>query len=255
MKIFQQNCFFVLSLFLVVQCFSQKIKIKKEPFKIYQNQNVSTAPKVTDSSGKRIDNDIVIAYLKEGTHTLKLWDNANVAKGYYLHELTIDEKINFAANIDKLPKPRPSNSFEDGEKYIFIKTKDINGNKINTKKLLGKILVINYWFTNCAPCRDEIPKLNGLVKKYEGDSSVVFIAIALDDAYKIKLFLEENPFNYAIIDNGKYLADKDRVQNYPTNVVVDQEGKIHFHTSGLAPNTVHWIEKSISELKEKNIPK
>jgi hypothetical protein len=39
---------------------------------------------------------------------------------------------------------------------------------------------------------------------------------------------------------------------YPTHVIVDAEGKVYFHTSGLAVNTVYWINKSIKELLAKS---
>ncbi len=39
---------------------------------------------------------------------------------------------------------------------------------------------------------------------------------------------------------------------FPTNVVINQKGKVYFHTSGLTPGTAVWIKKSIEELKEKS---
>jgi hypothetical protein len=38
------------------------------------------------------------------------------------------------------------------------------------------------------------------------------------------------------------------VRLYPTHVILDTEGKVYFHTSGLAMNTIYWIKKSIKEL-------
>src|SRR5436853_6658072 len=55
---------------------------------------------------------------------------------------------------------------------------DLSGNKIQKKDLLGKVIVINFWFTSCQPCINEMPLLNNLVAAYK-DTNVVFIAPAL----------------------------------------------------------------------------
>ncbi|RYY64978.1 MAG: TlpA family protein disulfide reductase [Chitinophagaceae bacterium] len=132
-----------------------------------------------------------------------------------------------------------------------LSERDIFGDKVNSKTLKGKILVINFWFVGCAPCVQEIPELNKLVKDYERDSSIVFIAIALDKPWDIKDFLKKRPFYYKIIGDGRLTAKGYDVRAYPTNLVVSPEGKIYFHTAGYSGySTIHWIKKSIEELKE-----
>jgi len=79
----------------------------------------------------------------------------------------------------------------------------------------------------------------------------LFVGIALDAKNELQEFLEKTPFKYAIIDNGRFAADKFGIRFFPTHVIVDTEGKVYFHTSGLASNTVHWIKKSIEELLAK----
>src|SRR6185437_10738112 len=51
--------------------------------------------------------------------------------------------------------------------------KDINGNAISLQKLKGKPIVINFWFTACVPCIEEMPALNELKDKFK-NSDVVF---------------------------------------------------------------------------------
>jgi hypothetical protein len=72
--------------------------------------------------------------------------------------------------------------------------------------------------------------------------------VALDSKNDLEKFLKQFPFNYTIVDNGRWIADKYGIRFYPTHVIIDTEGKVYFHTSGLAPNTVYWIKKSIEEL-------
>ncbi len=176
----------------------------------------------------------------------------NADDSWNIHKTTAAEKNHLETLIQTMDKPVPSRSFSNGEAMYKIKTKDINGKTINTKELAGKIVVINYWFVNCPPCRAEIPELNKLVADYKNDSSVVFIGIALDNTDAIKEFLLDIPFDYQLVPDGRELNHSYDVNRYPTNVVIDREGKVYFHTSGFGLNTVYWIKKSIDEIKIKS---
>lgn len=150
---------------------------------------------------------------------------------------------------ETIPKPGESNFFKTGKSFSHFKTTDINGNKIDTKRLAGKIIVLNFWFIDCRPCIMEMPELNKLADSYRSDSSIVFIAIALDKKYELEQFLKNKSFGYTIIDNGRFLTGQYRINSFPTNVVVGQDGKVYFHSTGLSIGTVHWLRKSIEELK------
>lgn len=102
---------------------------------------------------------------------------------------------------------------------------------INTKKMEGDLIVYNFWFTTCAPCKAEIPKLNELKQKYKG-KNVHFIAVALDSEYKIATFLKTTPLYYDIIPEGRYISEKFDVTAYPTNIIVDKNGIIQFYETG-----------------------
>ena len=149
------------------------------------------------------------------------------------------------------PKPLPSNFFKTGERFKNFTSKDTGGNNINSAAFAGKIIVLNFWFIDCPPCRSEIPALNDLSESYKDDSSVIFIAVALDEKSRLKNFLAKNPFGYKMICNGRNIAAQYGISLFPTSLVVDQQGNITFHTTGLTNNTVPWIRKTIEDLKNK----
>ena len=122
----------------------------------------------------------------------------------------------------------------------------MHGTKYQLKQLIGKVVVLNFWFINCPPCRQEIPDLNDMVDSYKDNKDVVFIAIALDQRYDLEQFLKTSPYHYNIIDNGRYIASQYGVTLYPTHVVIDRTGKVLFHTSGLSGGTIPWLKKSIA---------
>ncbi len=150
-----------------------------------------------------------------------------------------------------MPKPKESNFFTTGKKLELSGSKDIYGNPVDLTNTKGKIVVLNFWFINCGPCRREMPDLNNLVDQFSGNPNVIFLGASLDAPNDIVNFLTNMPFKYTMLENGRSLASGFGVRFYPTHVVLDTEGKVYFHTSGLAPNTVYWVRKSINELLQK----
>ncbi len=118
-----------------------------------------------------------------------------------------------------------------GKKAKTFKDITIKQDKIDTKKIVGEIIVYNFWFTTCGPCKAEIPKLNKLKEKYKG-KNVHFIAVALDPEYTIIPFLTKTPFSYDIIADGRWITEMFDVTAYPTNIIVDQKGTIQFYEIG-----------------------
>jgi len=150
--------------------------------------------------------------------------------------------------LSALPKPRETGLFKTGEKIKSFGTNDIEGNKIDLKNLEGKIIVLNFWFINCAPCRIEMPDLNDLVDSFKTNQNIVFISIALDSREDLQNFLKTFFFKYRIIGDGGNIAAEYGIGSYPTHIILNREGKIFFQTSGLAMNTVYWLRRSIKEL-------
>jgi thiol-disulfide isomerase/thioredoxin len=200
---------------------------------------------VKDTSGNTIPYSIWTRLLLTGRYKIKNEKKEDVE--FIIVRLTDEE---YEKVLEKLPKPNESKYFRTGANFSHFKTTDINGNKINTKNLTGKIIVLNFWFINCPPCIMEMPELTKLSDTYKDDSSIVFFAIALDRKSEIEQFLKNSRFGYTIIDDGRFISNQYGIISYPTNVIIDQKGKVYFHTTGLSTSTVHWLKKSIEELKK-----
>jgi len=124
---------------------------------------------------------------------------------------------------------------------------DINGKSYNSDELIGKVVVINFWFVACKPCIMEIPDLNKLVESYK-NAEVVFIALALNSATELKDFIDKNPFVYNIVPDAMELANLFGVKEYPTHIIVDKNGKIVHAVSGLSASTIPIIKAFIDGL-------
>jgi thiol-disulfide isomerase/thioredoxin len=203
---------------------------------------------VKDSSGQLYPFDIWQALFMKGNYILKPEHPKEKNTAYFLVRISEEER---KVRLEKMPKPRPSNFFKNGKKVQLFKSEDLAGNKLDLTEAKGKIIVLNFWFINCKPCRMEIPDLNTLVDSFRNNEKVLFVGIALDDKDAINKFINTNPFRYTLVPAGNYIAGLYSVKSFPTHAVIDQEGKVYFHTTGLALNTVYWVEKSIRELLAK----
>ena len=67
---------------------------------------------------------------------------------------------------------------------------DENGKPQALKQWQGKVIVLNFWATWCPPCREEMPELSELNKKYQA-KNVVVLGVSTDDVPTIKKFTAE----------------------------------------------------------------
>lgn len=94
----------------------------------------------------------------------------------------------------------------------------------------GKVLVVNFWATWCAPCREEIPIFVKLQEKYR-TQGLQFIGISIDQADKTSEFSRNFGINYPsligtfdTIDISRQAGNK--AQALPYTVILDRKGKI-----------------------------
>jgi peroxiredoxin len=104
---------------------------------------------------------------------------------------------------------------------------DLDGNVYNKETTTNKIIVMNCWYVQCSPCVAEMPSLNQVVKQFEKDKNILFLALALDPANDVKTFLNKHIFKYAIVPDKKdYLSNKLNIIAYPTQLVINRQGII-----------------------------
>jgi peroxiredoxin len=185
--------------------------------------------------------------LKKGTKPLKYHTAANTENTIPADQKNLSPKEAEGQRMASYPKPMESENFTIGKEIEPFSTHDMNGRKIKLKDLRGKVVMLNFWFIGCPPCRQEIPEFNKLVELYKHNPNVVFLAVALDARWDIKDFLKTTPYNFDIIDDGRFIANIYKIHLYPTTVILDKEGKVAFHTVSFAANSPYWMKKTINE--------
>jgi thiol-disulfide isomerase/thioredoxin len=105
---------------------------------------------------------------------------------------------------------------------------DLAGTPQRLDQWKGKVLVVNFWATWCAPCRDEIPALVRLQQKMGGQGLQV-IGIAIDQLEKVRPYAAEMGMNYPILIGELDAIDLARQAGnelgaLPFTVVLDRNG-------------------------------
>jgi thiol-disulfide isomerase/thioredoxin len=111
------------------------------------------------------------------------------------------------------------------EKVIF---KDTNQKDVDLATFKGKLLVLNFWATWCAPCREEMPSLDFLQSDSRLNNLIVFpINIGQENLLKTESFFKELKIKNLNIyfDPTVNLAKKFSLRGVPTTILFNKEGK------------------------------
>ncbi|CAL2102187.1 TlpA family protein disulfide reductase [Tenacibaculum sp. 190130A14a] len=178
-----------------------------------------------DEKGEEVKKSIFLALLRTGAYIpVKMQQEG---KDYYkLTPLNSDADPKIKKSIQG--KASMANSYYkmEGKKLPTYDFVDINGKSHNKADTKGKMLVLKCWFITCKICVEEFPELNDLVDKYK-DENIEFISLAFDEKDKLAEFLKTKPFKFSTIPMQKdYMAKKLKVKQYPSHLIVDEDGKI-----------------------------
>ena len=107
---------------------------------------------------------------------------------------------------------------------------DLRGKPQTLSQWRGKVLVVNFWATWCAPCRKEIPALMRVQREYM-PNGVQIVGIALDHAAKVQDYAEEMRIGYVLLIGvaetlGMARDLGNRAGVLPFTVVLDRTGKL-----------------------------
>ncbi|GAB6064238.1 peroxiredoxin family protein [Deferrisoma palaeochoriense] len=121
-----------------------------------------------------------------------------------------------------------------GSEALPFVLKDLDGNEVKLEDFKGKkAVLLTFWSFFCGPCREEIPLLDQILKKYE-DQGFEILAINLDGPKlekAVRRYLESNGFSFKVlweeIEGVSYkTADAYGVAGTPSLVLVGKDGKV-----------------------------
>ncbi len=130
--------------------------------------------------------------------------------------------------------------------------KDLSGHYFNNNNLMGKVIVMKFWFSACPPCMEEIPRLNKVYRAYQDNPEVKFVSISLDHSALAQKTKQRTGFLYPVIANGKNIAAAYKVLGYPTHVVIDKNGNVEAVFQGVNQRIDDRLSKAIESALIRN---
>ena len=133
------------------------------------------------------------------------------------------------------PRGAAPDSISVGVPAPDFTVKNLQDQNVSLSQYKGKVVLVNFWATLCAPCREEIPLLIALQEKY-GPQGFTVLGVAMDDEGKqvVAPYFEKERFpvagtprqmNYPILIGTDDVAEKfGGLIGFPTSVLVSRDG-------------------------------
>ena len=119
--------------------------------------------------------------------------------------------------LNETPRPIPSIVFED-----------FDGNQVNLSDYNGKLIIINFWATWCAPCKEEMSSLDNLYLDNNFKNLEIFaVNMEQPNALKTKnFFIELNIKKLKIFfDRNLNFVKEFKLRGVPTSILINKEGE------------------------------
>ena len=136
------------------------------------------------------------------------------------------------------------------ERLYSTRLPDMKGHAQPLEQWRGRVLVVNFWATWCAPCREEIPGFVRLQERH-GARGLQFVGIAIDQPGKVAEFAREFSINYPLLIGGPESLELlreagNRQAVLPYTVVIDRQGRVASRQpGGLKENRLEELVKPL----------
>lgn len=116
-----------------------------------------------------------------------------------------------------------------------ITRRDLSGQKLDLARLRGKVVLLNFWATWCAPCQTEMPVFSNWQREYGGRGLQV-IGISMDDSVRpVRMALRRLKPAYPIAMGDAELGERyGGVLGLPLSYLIDREGVVRARFQGSA---------------------
>lgn len=140
---------------------------------------------------------------------------------------TIEKRIRFTTLlIDSVVEPE---SWGDRMAPPVALPKGEGGPNVDLSSMKGKWVLLNFWATWCAPCRDEMPSMEMLNRRVDQDGlNMEIVAISVDDAWgEVNRFFGAVPPTFTVLwDREKRSSNAFGTRKFPETYLIDPTGKV-----------------------------
>ncbi|HEY7884999.1 MAG TPA: TlpA disulfide reductase family protein, partial [Cellvibrionaceae bacterium] len=127
--------------------------------------------------------------------------------------------------------------------------KSNSGENLRLAEQRGKVVMINFWATWCAPCRKEMPLLDELYQRYHAAGFELFgVNVEPDKEPADKLVAELGVTFPILYDSDSKVSRTYKVDAMPTTIMVDKDGNIRYVNRGYRDGDEEKYREQIREL-------
>ncbi len=127
--------------------------------------------------------------------------------------------------------------------------KSRSGENTKLSELRGEVVMVNFWASWCAPCRQEMPLLEELHERY-ADLGFTLLGVNVEEDSSAALdMLKEIPVTFPVLfDTRNTVSKLYNVIAMPTTVILDRDGTVRFVHKGYLPGYEDDYRKQVKEL-------
>ena len=127
--------------------------------------------------------------------------------------------------------------------------KSRSGENVKLSEHRGDVVMINFWASWCAPCRQEMPLLEEIYTKYS-DLGFTLLAVNVEeDSSKASELLNEIPVTFPVLyDNKNTVTKLYNVVAMPSTVILDRDGNMRYLHKGYLPGYEKQYQEQIKAL-------
>jgi cytochrome c biogenesis protein CcmG, thiol:disulfide interchange protein DsbE len=148
--------------------------------------------------------------------------------------------------------PAFAGSLDVGDRLERIDLVDRKGAPVSLADLDGKIVILDFWASWCAPCRPTLGALEGIARRYAA-LDVVVLAVNVDERRRdAEKFLDERFADSAIrfaYDPGRRLLAEVGADGFPAIYVLDRERTVRFAEAGFSVDEMAEVEREVAYLQ------
>ena len=128
----------------------------------------------------------------------------------------------------------------------------LDGHAVSSASFKGHVVLVNFWATWCGPCREEMPALDRLDRKY-APAGLTMVGISVDvGAGPVKALLSRFPVHYTVLlDPDTRVSTEYHVEAMPSTFIIDRHGEIRYVHHGYRPGDERayatWIRRLLRE--------
>lgn len=126
---------------------------------------------------------------------------------------------------------------------------DLAGRRVDIASLKGKVVLVDFWASWCAPCKQEMPVLERLYQKYK-DRGLVIVGVSVDqESTNVGAFLKQLKVSFPIVhDKAHDVANRFRPPRMPSSYIVDRNGVVRHVHGGFRAGDDSAIEGELTAL-------